>query len=164
MPDATIWLRTLAPRLDALGPDGVRLHGAIEAWLDGESFEAALDLPSTWRQDAARQARDEALRDIALRHFAGTKVRPQAKAILTAAHRLQSTGADLAHVVAVGGLKGDLARVLLLTSEGHLRRILKSYAVYCNEARVHLSPDKAAPTGRSIKPFGRITALSIRNE
>ena len=50
---------------------------------------------------------------------------------------------------------------MIVLGEGHLRRILKSYAIYYNEARTHLSLGKDAPAGRSIEPSGRITALPI---
>lgn len=41
-----------------------------------------------------------------------------------------------------------------------LRRILKSYASYYNEARAHLSLSKDAPLGRSIQRLGAFAALS----
>jgi hypothetical protein len=43
----------------------------------------------------------------------------------------------------------------------HLHRILKTYAVYYNRVRTHLSLDKDAPSSRCSHNVGRIVAMPI---
>ena len=61
--------------------------------------------------------------------------------------RLRPRGSCLDHIIVLG--------------EAHLRRILKAYASYYNNARTHLSLKKDAPSPRSIERVGRITSIPI---
>ncbi len=45
--------------------------------------------------------------------------------------------------------------------EAHLRVVLKTYALYYNEVRTHLSLEKDAPDFRQIQKIGRIAAIPI---
>jgi transposase InsO family protein len=58
-------------------------------------------------------------------------------------------------------LIGSIRRERLDHIETHLRRILKSYARYCNEARTHLALDKDAPPSRTITTAGRILCRPV---
>jgi transposase InsO family protein len=60
----------------------------------------------------------------------------------------------------VGPIRRDCLDHMIILGESHLRRILKSYAAYYNELRIHLSLDKDAPAGRPIQRFGEVTAIS----
>jgi transposase InsO family protein len=61
----------------------------------------------------------------------------------------------------IGSIRRECLDHVIVLGESHLRRILKSYALYYNEARTHLSLGKDAPAGRMIEPYGKITALPI---
>jgi hypothetical protein len=50
---------------------------------------------------------------------------------------------------------------VVVLGEGHLRRILKTYAAYYNAVRTHLSLDKDAPNGRRSLKVGGIVAIPI---
>ena len=50
---------------------------------------------------------------------------------------------------------------VIVFGEGHLRRILKSYAEYYNCVRTHLSLDKDAPIYRPVDSTGPIVAMPI---
>lgn len=58
----------------------------------------------------------------------------------------------------IGSIRRECLDHMIVFGEGHLRRILKSYAAYYNEARTHLSLDKDAPIERPVQRFGAITA------
>jgi len=47
---------------------------------------------------------------------------------------------------------------LIVFGEDHLRRILRAYMTYYNEARTHLSLGKDAPIHRPIQLFGRVVS------
>lgn len=61
----------------------------------------------------------------------------------------------------IGSVRRECLDHVIVLGQDHLRRILKSYAIYYNETRTHLSLGKDAPAGRSIEPSGKITALPI---
>jgi len=48
---------------------------------------------------------------------------------------------------------------LIVFGEAHLRRILRAYMTYYNEARTHLSLGEDAPIHRPIRRFGRIMSV-----
>jgi hypothetical protein len=50
---------------------------------------------------------------------------------------------------------------VLIFGVQHLRRILTSYSCYYNETRTHISLDKDAPLGRTVKRQGTIVAGPI---
>ena len=53
-------------------------------------------------------------------------------------------------------VKARRATRLIVFGEAHLRRILRAYMSYYNDARTHLSLGKDAPIHRPIQRFGRI--------
>jgi transposase InsO family protein len=60
----------------------------------------------------------------------------------------------------IGSIRRECLDHIIVTGEAHLRRVLKSYARYYNEARTHLSLGKDAPNNRPIERFGHIVAVS----
>ena len=52
----------------------------------------------------------------------------------------------------IGSIRRECLNHLIVLSEHHLRRILRSYMDYYNETRTHLSLDKDTPEGRRIQP------------
>lgn len=124
MPEPIARVRRLLPALAMLGDDGAWLAAALGTWLDGLTFEAALGLPASWRQDAARKARDDALRRIAGEHFGRiATTRGRALAIERAAMSLRASGADLEREASNSGLRADVAKLLLLaTANPNLHR------------------------------------------
>lgn len=44
---------------------------------------------------------------------------------------------------------------MLIFGEAYLRRVLSSYATYCNEVRTHLALRKETPTGRTAQRSGK---------
>jgi transposase InsO family protein len=61
----------------------------------------------------------------------------------------------------IGSIRRECVDHLLILSEAHLRRILRSYASYYNKIRTHRSLDKDAPIGRPIQRTGVITSSPI---
>jgi hypothetical protein len=61
----------------------------------------------------------------------------------------------------IGSIRRECLDHLVVSGEGHLRRILKTYAAYYNEVRTHLSLDKDAPKCRRSQMFGSIVAMLI---
>ena len=61
----------------------------------------------------------------------------------------------------VGSIRRECLDHIIVLGEAHLRRILKAYASYYNNARTHLSLRKDAPFPRSIERTGRITSIPI---
>ena len=51
----------------------------------------------------------------------------------------------------IGSIRRECLDYIFIRDEGHLRRILKAYAKYYNEARTHLSLDKNAPDSRPVR-------------
>ena len=58
----------------------------------------------------------------------------------------------------IGSARRECIDHVIVLGEGHLRRIMSTYATYYNESRTHLSLGKDAPIGRAIERFGRIVA------
>jgi putative transposase len=52
----------------------------------------------------------------------------------------------------IGAIRRECLNHVIIFNERHLRRQLKSYAIYYHEARTHLSLDKQSPVPRSIEP------------
>jgi Integrase core domain len=61
----------------------------------------------------------------------------------------------------IGSVRRESLDHLVVFGEAHLRRVLKAYASYYNEARTHLSLDKDAPDFRRAQKFGCIAAIPI---
>jgi transposase InsO family protein len=56
----------------------------------------------------------------------------------------------------IGSIRRESVDHLVVFGEQHLRRVLRSYALYYNEARTHRSLDKDSPLRRPIQRIGRI--------
>jgi hypothetical protein len=50
---------------------------------------------------------------------------------------------------------------IMVLSEAHLRRVLKTYATYYNEIRTHLTLGKDAPSFRRRQLVGKVAALPV---
>jgi len=61
----------------------------------------------------------------------------------------------------IGSIRRECLDHVIVFGEGHLRRILKSYADHHNRVRTHLSLDKNAPIHRPANRSGRITAIPM---
>src|ERR1700675_898536 len=61
----------------------------------------------------------------------------------------------------IGSIRRECLDHIIVFSEAHLRRILKSYARYYNETRTHLALNKDAPLSRTIKRAGRILCRPV---
>src|SRR5207247_10974370 len=61
----------------------------------------------------------------------------------------------------IGSIRRDCLDHVVVFGEGHLRRLLKSYQKYYNEARTHLSLHKDAPIPRTIQTVGRTLAMPV---
>ena len=61
----------------------------------------------------------------------------------------------------IGTLRRDCLDHVLIFSEQHLRQVLKSYALYYNEARTHLGLSKDTPLPRTIQCSGIISATPV---
>ena len=61
----------------------------------------------------------------------------------------------------IGSIRRECLDHVVVLGERHLRRILKSYAIYYNEVRTHLSLAKDAPRPRAIQRIGRIVSLPV---
>ncbi len=61
----------------------------------------------------------------------------------------------------IGSIRRECLNHVVVFSEGHLRRILRSYFAYYQEARTHLSLDRNAPIPRKVEPpsCGRVIAI-----
>jgi len=61
----------------------------------------------------------------------------------------------------IGSIRRECLNHIILLSEAHLRRVLKSYVNYYNASRTHMSLDGDAPFSRTIEPpsQGRIVAI-----
>ena len=60
-----------------------------------------------------------------------------------------------------GSIRRECLDHLVVSDEGHLRRVLKTYAAYYNQVRTHLALSKDAPTFRRSYRIGSIVALPI---
>ncbi len=61
----------------------------------------------------------------------------------------------------IGSIRRECVDHLVVFGEQHLRRALRSYARYYNEARTHRSLNKDAPVSRLIQPIGRIVSHTL---
>src|SRR5207245_6897682 len=61
----------------------------------------------------------------------------------------------------IGTLRRELLDHVIVLSEGHLRRRLRSYLRYYHGSRTHLALDKDAPQPRAVEPpeLGPVVAL-----
>ena len=55
----------------------------------------------------------------------------------------------------IGSIRRECIDHIVALGEAHLRRILRSYARYYNEIRLHRSLDKDAPVSRPVQRTGR---------
>jgi transposase InsO family protein len=55
----------------------------------------------------------------------------------------------------IGSIRRERLDHMIVLGEAHLRRVLKSYAGYYNQARTHLSLDKYAPDFRRVQPVAQ---------
>ena len=49
-----------------------------------------------------------------------------------------------------GSIRRDLLIHVIVIGEGHLHRLLRDYADYCNDYRTHLGLNKDTPLGRPV--------------
>jgi transposase InsO family protein len=61
----------------------------------------------------------------------------------------------------IGSIRRECADHVLALGEGHLRRVLQSYARYYNESRTHRSLNKDAPFHRAIERVGAIISRPV---
>ena len=61
----------------------------------------------------------------------------------------------------IGSIRRECLDHVIAGGEAHLRRILRSYAMYYNKIRTHRSLDKDAPIWRPIQQTGAITSNPI---
>ncbi len=61
----------------------------------------------------------------------------------------------------IGSIRREYLDQLVVLSEAHLRRILKSYADYYNSVRTHRSLNKDAPAFRAVQRAGSVASYAI---
>ena len=61
----------------------------------------------------------------------------------------------------IGSIRRECLDHIIVFGEAHLRRILRGYAAYYNEARTHRSLNKDAPFHRAIQRLGAITPQPV---
>ncbi len=61
----------------------------------------------------------------------------------------------------IGSIRRECLDHMIVFGEAHLREILKTYPVYYNAVRTHLSLDKHAPNSRRLQHVGSIVAMPI---
>src|SRR6202158_6222407 len=61
----------------------------------------------------------------------------------------------------IGSIRHECLDHVIIRGEAHLRRILRSYAMYYNKIRTHRSLDKDAPIWRPVQRAGGITSTPI---
>ena len=61
----------------------------------------------------------------------------------------------------IGSIRRECADHVVALGEGHLRRVLQSYAHYYNESRTHRSLNKDAPVHRAIESLGAIISRPV---
>jgi transposase InsO family protein len=61
----------------------------------------------------------------------------------------------------IGSIRREYTNHIIVLSEAHLRRMLKSYVNYYNASRPHMSLDGDAPFSRAVEPpsRGRVVAI-----
>ncbi len=58
----------------------------------------------------------------------------------------------------IGSIRHECVEHLIVFGEQHLRRVLRSYALYYNDIRIHRSLNKDAPLSRPVQRVGRIVS------
>ena len=61
----------------------------------------------------------------------------------------------------IGSIRRECLDHIVVLSDAHLRRILRTYARYYNKIRTHRSLDKDAPVSRPVQPAGSIKSHPI---
>jgi transposase InsO family protein len=61
----------------------------------------------------------------------------------------------------IGSIRRECVDHMVVLGEAHLRRVLKSYARYYNQSRIHRSLSKDAPFPRAIERLGVITSRPV---
>jgi transposase InsO family protein len=61
----------------------------------------------------------------------------------------------------IGSIRRECLDHIIVSGEGHLRRILQSYARYYNDIRTHRSLNKDAPVSRPVQRTGAISSRAI---
>jgi hypothetical protein len=61
----------------------------------------------------------------------------------------------------IGSIRRECLDHIVVSSEGHLRPILQSYARYYNDIRTHRSLNKDAPVSRPVQRTGAISSRAI---
>jgi hypothetical protein len=61
----------------------------------------------------------------------------------------------------IGSIRRECVDHIVVLGEAHLRRILRVYARYYNEIRMHRSLDKDAPVSRPVQRTGIISSHAI---
>jgi transposase InsO family protein len=61
----------------------------------------------------------------------------------------------------IGSIRRECTDRIIAVGEGHLRRVLRSYAYYYNELRTHRSLDKDAPIHRLVENVGAVVLTPI---
>ena len=61
----------------------------------------------------------------------------------------------------IGSIRRECVDHVIALGEQHLRRVLKSYAIYYNSARTHRSLDKDSPVSRPVQRVGRIVSHDL---
>jgi transposase InsO family protein len=61
----------------------------------------------------------------------------------------------------IGSIRRECTDYVVALGEGHLRRVLRSYARYYNETRTHRSLNKDAPIHRAVESLGAITSRPV---
>ncbi len=61
----------------------------------------------------------------------------------------------------IGSIRRDCLDHVVVFGEQHLRHLLRSYAIYYNQTRTHLSLNKDSPVTRPIETVGRILPMPI---
>jgi len=62
----------------------------------------------------------------------------------------------------IGSIRRECLNHVIVLSEAHLKRILKSYFEYYHQARTHLSLERNSPTPRAVQPpsLGEVISIS----
>jgi transposase InsO family protein len=61
----------------------------------------------------------------------------------------------------IGSIRRECVDHFIILGEAHLRRILRSYARYYNDIRIHRSLDKDAPVSRPVQRAGVISSRAV---
>ena len=61
----------------------------------------------------------------------------------------------------IGSIRRECLDYVIVRGEEHLRRILRAYTTYHNQARTHLALNKDAPDYRAVQSSGRIATVAM---